>query len=257
MKVAVIVQARMSSTRLPRKVLLPLAGVPAIVQMMARVRRVERADACIVATSVHPTDDALAEVCDSHGLTCVRGALDDVLDRMHGAVPPDCDVVVRLTGDCPLIDPAIVDRHIECFVAEQPHVDYVSNAVVRTQPDGLDVEVISRAMLDRARKQACTPHDREHVTPWIRRRARTRALCQEVDLSALRWTLDTKDDYDNIAALYDALYDDDPTFDSGAIYRLLLRRPALIRVAASVGGDEAFWAKRIEAHLEDCRDRIE
>ncbi len=247
-RVAIVVQARTSSTRLPGKVLKPLAGAPAIVRMMERVARVERAQAYVVATSVEASDDALAETCRAAGIPVARGPLDDVLSRFVRAVPEDCDTVVRLTGDCPLVDPALVDLHIETFVAKQPEVDYVTNAVVRTQPDGLDVEVVSRELLERADREATDPHDREHVLTWVRERAQMEVVTQSVDLSALRWTLDTSEDYEVISQIYQALHPANPDFDSTAIYRLLLERPELILVEGEQG-DTAHWIARIREHL--------
>jgi spore coat polysaccharide biosynthesis protein SpsF len=217
----IVVQARMSSRRLPGKVLLPLAGQPAIVRMMERVRRAALAQRALVATSTDPSDDPLAEVCARHGIECFRGALDDVLGRYAAAVPAQFDAVVRLTGDCPLADPALIDRHIALFARERSRADYVSNAVVRTFPDGLDVEVVSRAMLLRAAREATDPYDREHVLPWVQRNGRCLALTQETDHSALRWTLDTEADYRAIASVYDELHARRPDFDSADVYRLL------------------------------------
>lgn len=244
MKVSVVVQARMSSSRLPGKVAMPLAGAPAIVRMMERVQRV-KADHHVVATSDDPSDDELAELCATHGLECFRGPLDDVLGRVLDAAPAEHHVV-RLTGDCPLIDPALVDRHIETFRHERPWAQYVTNASVRTFPDGLDVEVVDRLILEEAARTATTTYDREHVTPWVRRRARSVPIAQDVDLSAIRITLDERADYDVIAAIYDALYPHDPTFGTEDIYRLMLSRPDLIRLAS---GDVDDHVRRIEEHL--------
>jgi spore coat polysaccharide biosynthesis protein SpsF len=228
----------MGSTRLPGKVLAPLAGEPAIVRMMERVRRVARAGSYVVATSDHSSDDPLVGVCADRGLQCVRGAMADVLDRVVAAVPPGCDVVVRLTGDCPLVDPGLVDQHIERFDAEHAAVDYVSNAVSRTYPDGLDVEVMSLEILRHANRQATDAYDREHVTPWIQRHARTATVRQEPDLSALRWVLDTPADYECLSAIYDVLLPEDSTFDSRAVYRLQASRPDLVRTAGGISVDD-------------------
>lgn len=246
----VVVQARMSSRRMPGKIVAPLAGEPALLRMLQRVARVRLAEARVVATSTDATDDAVVELCERHGIDCVRGPLDDVLARFLLAAPTGCDTVVRLTADCPLVDPALVDLHIERFAASE--ADYVTNAIERTMPDGLDVEVISRAILERAAAEATDPSDREHVTPWIRRNARTVRVTQPVDLSALRWTIDDPRDHEVIASIYDALHDDDAIFDSRDVYRLLVERPELLHVA---GCDElneherARWRDRIESHL--------
>jgi spore coat polysaccharide biosynthesis protein SpsF (cytidylyltransferase family) len=230
-RVVIVVQARMSSRRLPGKAVAPLADEPAIVRMMERVGRIAGAAHRVVATSRDPSDDALAAVCAAHGIACARGPLDDVLGRVAGAVPPECDVVVRLTGDCPLVDPLLVDRHLERFAAEQPWAEYVTNAVVRTYPDGLDVEVVCRDILVQADRCATDPADREHVTPWIKRHARMVPMAQEVDLSSLRLVLDTPADYEAIRSIYADLHSTDAAFGTTDIYKLLLRRPELIRVA--------------------------
>jgi spore coat polysaccharide biosynthesis protein SpsF (cytidylyltransferase family) len=178
----------------------------------------------------------------------VRGPLNDVLARVMNAVPPQCDVVVRLTGDCPLVDPRVVDLHLEAFDAAPPGTEYVTNAVDRTYPDGLDVEVMSRHVLATADREATTDFDREHVTPWIQRHARIVHVRQSVDLSALRWVLDTPSDYACIAAIYAALLPRDEAFDSRAVYRLQAARPELIRVAGDIAVSE--MVTRIERLLE-------
>jgi spore coat polysaccharide biosynthesis protein SpsF len=226
---AIVVQARMSSTRLPGKVLSPLAGEPAIVRMMQRLERVRCASYRVVATSRDSSDDPLAAACQRYGIPCVRGSLDDVLGRVVAATPRENGAVVRLTADCPLVDPALVDAHLERFAQEGPSAEYVTNAVVRTYPDGLDVEVVSRELLVEADRRATSAFDREHVTPWIQRHARTLFVTQPVDLSELRWVLDTSSDYESLSSIYAALYQDDPLFASRSVYELLVSRPELIR----------------------------
>jgi spore coat polysaccharide biosynthesis protein SpsF len=255
-RVAVVVQARTNSSRLPGKVLEPLAGAPAILRMMERVARVKRADSIVVATSDQPSDDALVGVCRANDIPVSRGPLNDVLARIVKAVPADAGVVVRLTGDCPLVDPALVDYHIDVFMREQPWAEYVTNAVVRTQPDGLDIEVVSRELLVRADRYAVAEYDREHVLPWVRRRARLVPVTQETDLSALRWTLDTPADYRAIAAIYEHLYPERPQFSSDDVYNLLVRHPELIHLAdddSRTAEESAAWIARIRAHL--ARDK--
>ncbi len=243
-RVIIVIQARMSSTRLPGKVLAPLAGQPAIVRMVERVRRIQGAEH-VVATSVEASDDPLVEVCEAHDIVCTRGSLRDVLGRVAAAIPARSEVVVRLTGDCPLVDPALVDHHIARYRATGPAGGYVSNTVSRTYPDGLDVEVMSGELLREADHKATLPSDREHVTPWIQRHARTITVAQAVNLSALRWVLDTRSDYESLSAIYAALYPADPCFDSRSVYRLLLARPGLIRVAD--GASVAQMRERMRA----------
>jgi spore coat polysaccharide biosynthesis protein SpsF len=224
--VAIVVQARMSSRRLPNKVLMPLAGAPSLVQMIHRLRMVKNADALVVATSTEASDDPVEATCREHGVDVHRGSLDDVLARVLDAAPAGHDVV-RLTADCPLIDPALVDLCIERFFAS-PDAGYVTNAVERTYPDGFDVEVVRRAWLERARDEATDTYDREHVTPWVRRNAPRVDVTQDVDLAAIRLTLDEPEDYAIIAAVYEAL---GPDATTPQIYALLKKRPELIRLA--------------------------
>lgn len=228
-RVAIVVQARTSSRRLPGKVLASLFGVPTIVRMVERLRRVKRAAHILVATSSEPSDDRLADVCQAHRIPVRRGPLHDVLGRVAAAIPAECDVVVRLTADCPLVDPSLVDRHLEVY-ASQPADSYTSNAVCRTFPDGLDVEVTSRSLIERAAREATDPADREHVTPWIRRNAPHVAVTQPLDLSAVRWVLDTAEDLPVIDAIYSALYPETPAFSSTDVYRLQVSAPHLIRL---------------------------
>lgn len=247
-----IVQARMTSTRLPGKVLLPLAGEPVVARILERLKRAVRVSKHVVATSSDPSDDELAKACESRGIEVVRGPLDDVLGRFVLAVPEDCAAVVRITADCPLVDPALVDHHVARFFEERPWADYVTNAVVRTQPDGLDVEVVSREILFEAHARARTVYDREHVLPWVRRHARQVPVTQEIDLSELRWTLDTRVDYEVLSEIYDELHSVDGVFTTRSIYELLVRRPELIHVAGTVKPTDAerrAWVRRIEEHL--------
>jgi spore coat polysaccharide biosynthesis protein SpsF (cytidylyltransferase family) len=244
-RIAVIVQARTTSARLPGKVLLPLAGAPAIARMWERVARIRCAQAHILATSTDPSDDALADVCRAHRIDVVRGPLDDVLARFVAALPEDADAVVRLTGDCPLVDPVLVDRHIERFVAAGGAAEYVTNAVVRTMPDGLDVEVVSRRALLDAHEHATRPADREHVLPWVARHTRVTHVTDPVDLSDLRLTLDTPDDYAALAAIYEDLYRTNPRFGARDVYHRLVQRPEWIRFAPGIARDDVRVADAV------------
>lgn len=172
-----IIQARMTSTRLPGKVLVDLAGAPVIDHVVERVRAAELIDEVAVATSIDASDDALAEHLEAVGVTMVRGSLDDVLGRYHGAAAAlDAETIVRITGDCPLIDSAVIDTVVSGF-RRAPEVDYCSNTLRRTYPLGMDTEVFSRAALERAHREARSDVAREHVTPY---------LYQHPDLFSLR-----------------------------------------------------------------------
>ena len=203
-KTVAIIQARMSSTRLPGKVLKPLGNLPSIVFMVQRVRLAQTCDEVCVATSVDATDDALADALQQHDIPVFRGPLDDVLARyIQAADSLNADVVLRLTGDCPLIDPNILDRVVR--MREKYDLDYASNVEPPTYPDGLNVETAKRAALDYAYQHARGKSDREHVTPVLRRNdrkeLRIRNMSAMVDLSHLRWTVDHQADYEHVAAI--------------------------------------------------------
>lgn len=190
-----VLQARLSSSRLPGKVLMPLGGVPMICFMIERLRRSRMIDLLVLATSHEEADDPLAEQVAAMGVPVVRGPLDDVLGRFELALQSyPAQVVVRLTGDCPLIDPIVVDRVIQCVTKRG--ADYASNTAPPTYPDGLDCEAFRSDMLLRANKEARLQSEREHVTPWIRAFVGERAANVEcaADLSSLRWTVDYADD---------------------------------------------------------------
>src|SRR6266404_2327957 len=167
MKTVVVVQARMGSTRFPNKVLRPVAGVPLIELLLSRLSRAKRVDQIVLATPEDVRNEPLVAHARKLGFAVYQGSEKDVLDRYyHAASVHKPDAVVRITGDCPLVDPALVDALIGDY--ENGGADYVSNTLAPTYPDGLDVEVFSFAALERAWKEADTAFDREHVTPYIK-----------------------------------------------------------------------------------------
>ena len=191
MKVVAIVQARTGSTRFPNKVLQPIGEVPMIEVLLGRLSRSDLIDEIAVATTEDARDDGLARVVRALGYTVFRGSESDVLDRYRGAAQAtSADIVVRVTGDCPLVDAALVDAVIDLFTAGD--VDYASNIQPPTFPDGLDIEVFSRAALERAWTEAKAPAEREHVTPFLRESAEVRRanLADTADHSDDRWTVD-------------------------------------------------------------------
>jgi spore coat polysaccharide biosynthesis protein SpsF len=232
-----ILQARMSSTRLPGKVLAPLAGAPMIVRQIERVCRARRIDRLVVATSLNPADDAIDKAARREGIEVHRGPLDDVLARFIGALEAfgPADHVVRLTADCPLADPFVIDETIETHL--ETGADYSSNTPPhRTFPKGLDVEVMTSGTLRRAAAAAATPEEREHVTWGIWNhpdRYRLAFHSQPVDEGDVRWTVDRPDDYAFMAAVYDALYKANRAFTSDDVRAFVRGRPDL----AHFGGD--------------------
>ena len=231
--VLAIVQARMSSTRLPGKVLKPLAGKPMLARQLERIARARLVDKLVVATSAEASDDPIAVVCAGLGIACFRGSLADVLGRFIGAAeafgPPRH--IVRLTGDCPLTDPAIVDAAIALHLANG--VDYTSNGVQRTYPDGLDVEVMTFAALARAACEASEPFEREHVTPRLYRRTdlfSQQPLLNPVDLAELRWTVDNAKDFEFAEKVFQELLPLNPDFGWREVLALVQEKPEIAAI---------------------------
>jgi spore coat polysaccharide biosynthesis protein SpsF (cytidylyltransferase family) len=205
MKVAAIVQARMGSSRLPGKVIRPLAGVPVIQWIFERLDRCVHLDAILVATGDGRDNDVLAGLLEKLSIPVFRGSEQDVLDRYYRAAKAvQADAIVRITGDCPLIDPGLVDEAVSRFLAGQPRLEYVSNIHPPTYPDGLDVEVFSIEALFRAWREAEWASEREHVTLYMRNHPERFVqdhLRSERDWSHYRWTLDEEADYRYLTAL--------------------------------------------------------
>jgi spore coat polysaccharide biosynthesis protein SpsF len=229
MTVIALLQARSSSSRLPGKVLKPILGEPMLARQIERVRRARKIDRLIVATSDSLADDPIEALCKKAGADCHRGSLDDVLDRMAKAARPHKpDWVVRLTGDCPIADPAVIDTAIE--MAFKGDYDYVTNAVEPTFPDGLDVEVVRASVLETTWREAVLASEREHVTAFVHQRPdrfKIGHLRHHTDLSHLRWTVDEPDDFELITRFYERLYPQNPAFTWGDVLELIGREPEL------------------------------
>lgn len=202
-----VIQARMSSTRLPGKVLADVAGQPLLDLLLDRLARSRTLDHVVVATSTEPSDDPIAAFCEERGVVVHRGSLDDVLERFVGAIGDFPGIVVRITADCPLIDPTIVDAVVEALVASPASV-YSSNVEPRTFPDGLDVEAIRASAMRELDETVTDPGLREHVTLQLRRdpsRWPRTSVVHQPDLGSLRWTVDTASDLDFVRAVVDRL----------------------------------------------------
>jgi len=234
--VVAVLQVRMSSSRLPGKAFLPLLGEPMLCRQIERVRQARSLDELIVATSSASSDDVIAAECSRVGVKCSRGSLDDVLDRIHDAVAPTtATTVVRLTGDCPLICPDIIDAVVA--FREAGGYDYASNALERTFPDGLDVEAMTRDALEISWAQARLPSEREHVTPYLWKHPelfRVGSYRCAVDYSAHRWTVDESVDYALVSAIFGRLYPRNPRFRMADMLQLVQSEPALQRLNAGI-----------------------
>ena len=231
MSTLAILQARVSSTRLPGKVLAPILGEPMIARQVERIGRSSRIDDLVIATSSDPSDDPLAAWAEAEGITVYRGSLDDVLGRFVGVIAAYApDTVVRLTADCPLASPSVIDAVIDHFTASD--VDYCSNTLTPTFPDGLDVEVVRARVLTEIAEISTDPAEREHVTLGVYRRPEQFTLANyagDTDLSKLRWTVDTADDLAFVRRVYEALYETTPDFETRDILDLIARTPGLGR----------------------------
>lgn len=253
MKMLAILQARTSSTRLPGKVLKPLLGKPMLARQIERLRRVKLVDELLVATSIDPSDDALVALCEAEKLDCYRGSLDDVLDRFYRAAESRSAVnVVRLTGDCPLTDPLVVDHTIEFYLEGQ--FDYASNALEPTFPDGLDVEVFRFSCLETAWREAASPAFREHVTLFIYRhpeRFRTGCYRNSTNLAHLRWTVDEPQDYEFVKRVYEALYPGNPRFTMEDVLRFLAQHPDALALNRGTARNEGLARSLLhDSHLK-------
>ncbi|MGH6933711.1 MAG: cytidylyltransferase domain-containing protein [Dongiaceae bacterium] len=224
-----ILQARMTSSRLPGKVMKPILGRPMLARQIERLSRSRRIDELLVATSEEPSDDPIAELCQALGIAVFRGSLSDVLDRYYRAASTrGPSHVVRLTGDCPLTDPGIVDAIIE-FGLDGDY-DFASNAMRRTFPVGLDASITRFRCLEEAWREAKLPPEREHVTLFLYSRPeryRLGKFVQTADRSHLHWAVDEAQDLAFVTRVYEALYPDRPIFGTQDILDLLARRPEI------------------------------
>ena len=227
-----ILQARISSSRLPAKVLLPILNKPMLLHQIERINKSKLIDKLVVATSVNAADNDIKFLCNEHNIDCYRGNLNDVLDRFYNAAKQyNPDVVVRLTGDCPLTDYEIIDNIINCHINGK--YDYTSNALNPTYADGLDVEIINIDVLNQAYLEAQLPSEREHVTPFIYKNSERFKLFSyenNIDLSNFRWTVDNKEDFIFITKIYENLYEKNPNFKTADILKLIEEQPDLLQL---------------------------
>ncbi len=251
MKIVAIVQARMGSTRLPNKVMKPICGVPMIEVLLSRLARSKEVNKIMVATSVDPRNQPLADHVNSLGYACYRGSENDVLDRyIQAAMSVSADVVIRITGDCPLVDPALVDEVVSQFIAA--NVDYFCNVAPPTFPDGLDIEVFTLPALQKMAFATNKPYDHEHVTPYLRESGQFTQACMQhsEDLSALRWTVDEASDYEVISKVF-AHFAPDIHFKWQQVLQLQRSQPEIFNAnqnlirneGATMGTGQKLWKR--------------
>ncbi len=229
MTTIIIVQARMNSSRLPGKVMMPVLGVPLLEILIARLKRVRLADSICVACTYNPEDQQIVDLSQRLGVEVHRGSEENVLERYSGAAQRfQADHVVRVTADSPLIDPAELDRLITYYHSHVVDFDYVDNGSTHTYPLGMQAEVFSVSALNAAHREATTTSDKEHVTPFIIRhpdRFRKSAVAFWCDQSFYRLTVDTQNDFELVAKLIAGLYPTTPEFSIYDVLELLARNP--------------------------------
>jgi spore coat polysaccharide biosynthesis protein SpsF len=223
-----VIQARMGSSRLPGKVLSPIEGASMLAHVVRRIKRARYVDQVVVATTVRSIDDAIEAECDQLGAACFRGNEHDVLDRYYEAARKfGAEIIIRVTSDCPLIDPDVFDRVVGTFESQRP--DYCSNTVERTFPRGLDVEAFAMDTLARAWKESRRDYERVHVTPYLYRnpdKFRNIQVTDTTDRNLWRWTVDTADDLHFVREVYARLRSV-PTFGWTDIIALVESDPSL------------------------------
>ncbi len=243
-RVVAIIQARLGSTRLPGKTLAYIAGRPMLEHVATRARLIPGVSEVVVATSTKVADDAIVEFARRACIPCVRGSEDDVLDRFRrAAVEVNAEVVVRVTADCPLLDPEVSGLVVDRYLHRRGEVDYVSNVDPPTYPDGLDTEVFSRVALEAAWREASELADREHVTSYIRRRPgpfRLDNVLNAQDLSEHRWTVDTEADLAFMRAVFDAIGERRQPIGMSDVLSLLEEHPGIRRINAGQRRNEGF-----------------
>lgn len=235
-------QTRVSSTRLPNKVIKNLEGLPMFVQQAKRILQCKKIDKLIVITSTEKSDDILEAICKENDLLCFRGDLYNVLSRYYYAqLAYPCEHAVRVTADCPVIDSAIMELVINTHLINNN--DYTSNCLESTFPDGLDTEVISKSALQDAYKYAKKPSELEHVTPYIRnspQKYQLQNIQSDTDLSNHRWTVDEPEDFELISAIYAHLYAHNCYFNYQDILNLLSLKPELSSINAQFSRNEGM-----------------
>lgn len=239
-KITAIVQARFNSQRLPGKVLLPLGGKTILEIIIDRIRKAKSIDKVVLATSGHNQDDQIADLCIKKNILFYRGSLDDVLDRYMGAAKKfKVEVICRITGDCPLIDPLLIDQVSELY--QKGSYDYISTGRIKsTFPDGLDTEIFSFEVLERAWRESTRSSEREHVTPYIWKnpdKFRIFTLENQIDLSDLRLTVDERADYELIKKIYPEVKD----LSFLGVIEYIKDRPELAKINSSITRDEGYF----------------
>lgn len=253
--ILIVVQTRMSSTRLPCKVLLPVLDKPLLYRMMERVLKAKHASHIVVATTTEPEDKEIENLCKQNSWEVFRGDKDDLLDRHYQAAKKyQADIILKIPSDCPLIDTAIIDKITEFFLANSNNYDYVSNLHPASYPDGNDVEVMTIKALKEAWENADKQMEREHTTPYIWENAdkfRIGNILWETGLDysmSHRWTIDYPEDYIFIKQIFEELYPSNTDFKLNDILDLLKTKPEISKINGELAG--VNWYRN---HLDELK----
>lgn len=242
MKITVIIQARMTSARLSGKVMKEVLGRPLLAYLIERVRCCKQIKDVILATTLNIQDDPIVKLGNEKGINVFRGSEKNVLERFHEAATMfNANHIMRITADCPLIDPDILFRLIEYYFSES--FDYVSNCAYPTLPDGLDAEIFNFKTLDHAYKHAILPSEIEHVTPYIRSHPEMFKIgnwTYHEDLSHLRWTVDEPEDFEFVRQVIESLYPVKRDFRMSDILKLLHQKAGLGKINKHITRNEGF-----------------
>jgi spore coat polysaccharide biosynthesis protein SpsF (cytidylyltransferase family) len=253
MKIWAIIQARLGATRLPGKVLLKLNGRTVLEHVIARVLKAKTINGVVVATTVNKEDLSIVHLVSGKGISVYCGSSEDVLDRYYQAARLfNIEHVIRITADCPVIDPKIIDRVVSDYFKKQ--ADYCSNTLRETFPDGQDVEVFSFKALTIAWRNAKLSSEREHVTPYIRKRAKLFKLVSyenKIDLSKKRWTLDRIEDYRLLKILFQHLYKNNSFFGMQEIINFLKENSDLEKINGFIVRNEGYLKSLKQEKIHD------
>lgn len=257
MNILGIVQARMSSTRLPNKVLLHLEGKSVLEHVVARIARAKLVGDVVVATTVKKEDLAIVRLCADLGYSVVCGSENDVLDRFYQAARLfEADHLVRITADCPMMDPSLIDGVVRLHL--ETGSDYTANILEETFPDGEDIEVFTFAALKTAWERANLGSEREHVTPFIRRHGELFKLTNlraPRDLGGKRWTIDNAEDYEFLKKVFGALYPQNPFFGMDDVLQVLERHPEWEQINTHIARNEGYQKSLTEDKKVDVNSR--
>ncbi len=261
MKLLVVVQARTGSSRLPNKILMPLAGKPLLQRQVERIQAATAPFELIVATTTDQSDDPVRDLCKTIGVKCFSGHPTDLLDRHYqAAVQEKADAVVKIPSDCPLIDPDVIDRVLNMFLLVHQHIDFVSNLHPPTYPDGNDVEVMPMNILETAWREAKKDFEREHTTPFIweqPERFRLMNVAWEAGLNysmSHRFTIDYQEDYEFVKKVYDELWTPaKPLFTLNDTLKLLEAKPEIFALNQKYAG--VNWYRNYLSDLKTVSDK--